>query len=380
LPVSENLSSSYRQCKDTMVSTDRQFIDAEHHLPSLLARSHQLQFRADKLISQGQIKIKDSKISVPETEKLQAPRVEQKREYFRILGEKETIWKYYEKGKPIDGGATGKLFNAKKKKVIGQDDFLDSRDYVVKVRRKKIGGDTSVWRTVMKELMSSQVCPHILEIREIFEDNKFFYIVMPKCSGGELFELLINEVDVPLGECKRIMREILVALNDLHSRGLVHGDVKPENLMFDKSEKTVKLIDFDTCEPWAPNSRKQTRIQGSPMYIAPEVLEGKASPQSDLFSVGVILFLLMMGEMPWSRDLPDLSSDTNVGGASATVVYKALRKEIRELDWKEAPWSDHASVADLCKKLLAFDPVDRIQSATEALNHPWFQEPDLDWC
>lgn len=207
---------------------------------------------------------------------------------------------------------------------------------------------------------------------------------MPKCSGGELFDFLIRidtgEMDVQLGDCKRIMREILVALNDLHSRGLVHGDVKPENLMFDKSEKTVKLIDFDTCEPWAPNSRKQTRIQGSPMYIAPEVLEGKASPQSDLFSVGVILFLLMMGEMPWSRDLPDLSSDTNVGGASATVVYKALRKEIRELDWKEAPWSDHASVADLCKKLLAFDPVDRIQSATEALNHPWFQEPDLDWC
>jgi len=353
-------------------SAARQFLRAECHLPTLLVdnvRNCQFHKTVDKLSSPGQMKVKDFRCAVPE--KTSPPRA------FRILGEKEKIESYYVLGQRICGGAMGKLFNAKKKKVVGQDDFLDSRDYVVKVLMKKtIKEDESHWRTVMTRLMASKVCPHLLEIKEIFEDKKAFYIVMPKCSGGELFNFLEEWDNVQLSECKRIMREILIALDDLHSLGLIHGDVKPENIMFDKPENTVKLIDFDTCQLWSPNAPQQNRFNGTPMYIAPETLMGRACPQSDLFAVGVILFIMITGEMPWSRDLPGFS-DTEVGGANAKLVHDAIQNEIEEMDWHESPWPEFPSALDLCKKLMAFDPLDRIPSAAETLSHPWLNEPDV---
>merc|ERR1712224_722109 len=98
------------------------------------------------------------------------------------------------------------------------------------------------------QLFTSNVSPHVLHIEAIFEDEKSFYVVMEKCSGGELFNFLINETEVHIAECKRIIREILVGLEDLHSKGFIHGDVKPENIMFsDGVSRMLKLIDFDTC-------------------------------------------------------------------------------------------------------------------------------------
>eukprot|EP00434_Breviolum_minutum_P033919 symbB.v1.2.030012.t1/scaffold3338.1/size58854/6 len=72
------------------------------------------------------------------------------------------------------------------------------------------------------------------------------------------------------------------------------------DLQLEYSPKTVKLIDFDTCQEWTPQTPKSCRFVGTPGYIAPEALQGQMSPQSDLWSVGVILYILMTGEMPWS--------------------------------------------------------------------------------
>jgi len=258
------------------------------------------------------------------------------------------------------------------------------QECVVKVRPKKaLTKEERAWCTSMTRLLTSgEYFPNILEIQEIFEDKEVYYIVMAKCSGGELFDFLDNEVDVPLSECKRIIREILFSLKDLHSLGLIHRDVKPENIMFDEPartqtrsyERTLKLIDFDSCVPWDPNPRtsKPHLFQGTHGYIAPEVLVGRPSPQSDLFAVGVILFLLMTGEMPWSSAVKTIK-DPQVDGPYAKVLYEALRNE--HIDWNEPDsiWLDFPWAADLCKQLLAFDPSDRIASATEALNHPWLQ-------
>jgi len=289
---------------------------------------------------------------------------------FRLLGENEKIEDFFEFGKQLYGGGTAKVWIAKKKMAEKQN----VREYVVKVRMKKgfkDEDDKSAWHAAMTQLMACSVCPNVLEIQEIFEDQKAFYVVMPKCSGGELYDFLIEEVDVPLKECKRIIQEILVSLSDIHSKGLIHRDVKPENIMFDKV-KTVKLIDFDTCRSSHPNAPKPKYIQGTPGYIAPEVLIDGPSPKSDLFAVGVILFILMTGEMPWPRDMTELQ-DTEIDGANANAVYKALRNE--RIDWNddESPWPDFPCAADLCRQLMAFDQIDRPSSATEALNHPWFK-------
>jgi len=290
---------------------------------------------------------------------------------FRLLGEDKKIEDYFEIGAPIcvDAKGTGTVFNAKRKGVR----FADCQECVVKVRPKKgLTKEENAWRTSMTRLLTSKCFPNVLEIQEIFEDKEVYYIVMAKCSGGELFDFLLHEVDVPLTECKRIIREILFSLEDLHSIGLIHRDVKPENIMFDEPARTLKLIDFDSCVPWNPNPRrsKPHHFQGTSGYIAPEVLVGRPSPQSDLFAVGVILFLLITGEMPWSSAVKTIK-DPQVDGPNAKELYEALRNE--HIDWNGPDWLDFPCAADLCKQLLAFDLNDRIASATEALNHPWLQ-------
>merc|ERR1711904_409078 len=197
------------------------------------------------------------------------------------------------------------------------------QDCVVKVRKKRRTKDEEcIWRPVMSRLIASKVCAHVLKIQEILEDKDVFYVVMEKCSGGELFSYLENATEVKMFECKRIIREILVGLHDLHSKGLIHGDVKPENIMFsDNTSRNIKLIDFDTCKPWDPKARKPLRFSGTPGYIAPETLLGETSPQSDLWSVGVILHILMTTELPWDQEI----QDTRVNGASAKAVYEDLR-------------------------------------------------------
>lgn len=166
-----------------------------------------------------------------------------------------------------------------------------------------------------------------------------------------------------------MIREILVGLRDLHLRGLIHGDVKPENIMFsDKVSRNVKLIDFDTCKLWDPKASKARRFSGSPGYIAPETVLGEASPQSDLWSVGVILFIFMTGYMPFEQDI----LDTWVDSASSKALYEDMTKQ--HVDWKEDVWLNFPGAADLCRQLLEFDPLRRPKSASETLCHPWLRQ------
>merc|ERR1711977_480253 len=105
-----------------------------------------------------------------------------------------------------------------------------------------------------------------------------------------------------------------------------------------------KLIDFDSCQVWNPEAPKARRFVGTPGYIAPEVLLGNASPQSDLWSVGVILYILMTGEMPWDQDI----EDTKVDGPSAKAAHQDLWEQY--VDWQQSPWSDFPLAADLCQQ------------------------------
>merc|ERR1739848_96267 len=125
-----------------------------------------------------------------------------------------------------------------------------------------------------------------------------------------------------------------------------------------------KLIDFDTCKRWDPEAPKSKEFTGSPGYIAPEALKGKASPQSDLWAVGVILHILMTGFMPWDHEI----KNTVVDGSCAKAAYENLKEE--QVDWNESPWESFHGAADLCQQLLAFDTADRLQSASHALRHP----------
>lgn len=199
---------------------------------------------------------------------------------FRQLTEGENINDIYDFGEEIySGGAKGKVIVAKKRS--------DNTEVVVKIRTKHSNRSSErTWRAIMSSLHGMGGSQHVLDIIEIVEGPSAFYVVMPKCNGGELFEFLATETEVPESECKRIIREILIAVGHLHKHNLVHRDIKPENIMFDvdlaqASPKTVKLIDFDTCLEWTPATPKSRRFVGTPGYIAPEALLGQISPQSD---------------------------------------------------------------------------------------------------
>eukprot|EP00932_Pfiesteria_piscicida_P018211 SRR837773.5073.p2 GENE.SRR837773.5073~~SRR837773.5073.p2 ORF type:complete len:170 (+),score=39.55 SRR837773.5073:59-511(+) len=111
---------------------------------------------------------------------------------------------------------------------------------------------------------------HVLDLTEIMETPTEFFIVMPKCTGGELFEYLATETEIPEAECKRIIREILTAVGHLHKNNIIHRDIKPENIMFQvdstkkNSPRNVQLIDFDTCLEWSPGTPKSPRFAGLP--------------------------------------------------------------------------------------------------------------------
>lgn len=291
---------------------------------------------------------------------------------FRTLGDGEVIEDYYEFEETI---YTGSLRNLKDR-VVAARRKSDGVELAVKIRSKRVSGaGERPWREIMQQLRKMSSNQHVLDIIEIAEDKEAYYVVMPKCNGGQLLTFLTEEAEVPESECKRIAREILTAVGHLHAHNIVHRDVKPENIMFDSDNsavepsfgKTVKLLDYDTCVSWIPGSPKRRLFAGTPGYIAPESLLGDATPRSDLFSVGVILYILMTGVLPWS-EIPDLE-DGIVGSPGANRMYKGIAQEI--IDWDMEPWPAFPEARDLCQQLLAFEPEQRPSSVDQALTHPW---------
>jgi serine/threonine protein kinase len=294
----------------------------------------------------------------------------------RRLVEPEQLSDMYQFDEQIyDAGDRSKVFLATERS--------SGEGVVVKMRLKGFfNGGEPVWRQVLTRIMNLERNENILGVDCVLEDNLAYYVVMRKCGGGELFDFLLNATDVPEKECKRIMREILKAVDHLHSRGIIHRDIKPENVLFnakgnaDGSDQasSLKLIDFDTCQDWSPKSPKARCIVGTPGYIAPESFKGNYTPSSDLWSVGVILYILMTGEMPFPDNIfgDDIAGNNQVGGRKTNMIYDRLKN--CNIDWERDPWPEFPSARDLCQQLLAFDPGDRSPSAAEALNHPWLVE------
>lgn len=276
-----------------------------------------------------------------------------------------------------------RLCDGNQSQVIKAVDKKSGDDVIVKMRGKRFGaGGEGVWRSVLNRMLNLEEHTHVLGLKDVLEDDKGYYIIMERCSGGELFDFLQTETDVPERECKRIMREILEAVDHIHSRGLIHRDIKPENIMFHDTskdpkspvnqKKAIKLIDFDTCQEYEPHSPKAKHIVGTMGYIAPEALQGEYSPASDLWSVGVILYILMTGDMPFSAEVfGGDPSDTRCGSSSMNELFNRLQGS--PIDFDCEPWPSFPQARDLCQSLLAFSPGDRSPSARAALSHPWLR-------
>lgn len=156
------------------------------------------------------------------------------------------------------------------------------------------------------EILKKLIHPNIMQIFEFYEDKKNFYIITEFCEGGELFDKIIEKGSFSENEAAWIMKQLLSAVNYIHSNNIVHRDLKPENILLDtKKDNIIKIIDWGTARFFDRN-KKMNRINGTPYYIAPEVLAEKYDEKCDIWSCGVIMYIMLCGYPPFNAESDDL--------------------------------------------------------------------------
>ena len=254
--------------------------------------------------------------------------------------------------------------------IIGE---LGSGSYgsVKKVRHKELK-EIRAMKVILKktenskneiDIMRKISHPNIVNIYDIYEDSKKYYIVMEICEGGELFEAISEQGAFGEDDCLNIMKQVLTAVNYLHSKNIMHRDIKPENIMFTKkiNKKTkkfeIKLIDFGTAKVFT-KGKKETKFIGTSYYIAPEVLKESYDQKCDVWSCGVIMYILLCGYPPFN-------------GNTNNDIYNAIKNNLPYFhgeDWKEIT----QEAIDLLQNMLNKNPAKRF-SAEKCLNHNWFK-------
>lgn len=211
--------------------------------------------------------------------------------------------------------------------------------------------------------------PHVLRIFEDFEDEENFYLLMEQCQGGDLGEYVkcLEPMDAVTYEfwVAKVMQHTLSAVAYCHSKGVIHKDLKPENVMLSTPRHTpvqdmhVVVVDFGLSEVFAhPTARSET-VSGTPPYMSPEVWQGNFSKSCDVWSVGCMLFFLLSGRLPF-----------------VASTLKEFPKAVQaEPDW-QAMGGATPDAQDICRQMLQKLENTR-PSAQECLKHKWFQDRGL---
>ncbi|XP_025013606.2 CDPK-related protein kinase isoform X2 [Ricinus communis] len=201
---------------------------------------------------------------------------------------------------------------------------------------------------------------NLIQFYDAFEDIDNVYIVMELCEGGELLDRILSRGGkYSEDDAKAVLVQILNVVAFCHLQGVVHRDLKPENFLYTSKEENsqLKVIDFGLSDFVRPDERLND-IVGSAYYVAPEVLHRSYSTEADVWSVGVIAYILLCGSRPfWAR--------------SESGIFRAVLKADPSFD--EAPWPSLSLEAkDFVKRLLNKDPRKRM-TAAQALSHPWIR-------
>ena len=143
--------------------------------------------------------------------------------------------------------------------------------------------------------------PNILKMIELFTDDNYYYIVTEICTGGELFDELILRGEFNERDAAVLMSSLMACVNFCHLSNIVHRDLKPENILLERESyiDEFKLIDFGTSVKIENYDTVLTEPVGSPFFIAPEVLKKKYGPKCDVWSCGVIAYIMISGKPPF---------------------------------------------------------------------------------
>lgn len=201
---------------------------------------------------------------------------------------------------------------------------------------------------------------NIIKIYEYFEDDINFYIISELLLGGELLEGIISLKYINEFHVRYIMKQLLSAVSYLHQNSIIHRDIKPENILIESIKDdclvNIKLIDFGTSN-YINEKKLQKEKVGTPNYVAPEVIDGKYNEKCDIWSCGVIFYILLVGKLPFT-------------GKSTEDLYKRIKNE--NLMLSGVIWESISLQAkDLIKKMLNKSYSQR-PSAVECLRDSFF--------
>ncbi|KFP38391.1 Rho-associated protein kinase 2, partial [Chlamydotis macqueenii] len=266
-------------------------------------------------------------------------------------------------------------------KVIGRGAFgevqlvrhkLTQKVYAMKLLSKfeMIKRSDSAFFWEERDIMAFANSPWVVQLFCAFQDDKYLYMVMEYMPGGDLVNLMSN-YDVPEKWAKFYTAEVVLALDAIHSMGLIHRDVKPDNMLLDKYGH-LKLADFGTCMKMDETGmvRCDTAV-GTPDYISPEVLksqggDGYYGRECDWWSVGVFLFEMLVGDTPFY-------ADSLVGTYSKIMDHK-----------NSLHFPDDVEISKHAKNLICAFLTDRDvrlgrNGVEEIKHHPFFKSDQWNW-
>ena len=236
---------------------------------------------------------------------------------------------------------------------LAHDMVLD-RDVSVKLLRLDLRDDPSTKRRFHRGAMAATQLndPHIVGIYDVGEDHGLQYMVMQYVKGTDLKAYIKKHYPIPLPQVIDIMEQVLSAVATAHAHGIIHRDLKPQNILIDEN-KNVKITDFGIAVAVSQDSLTQTNtLMGSVHYLSPEQARGSiATKQSDIYSLGIILFELLTGKVPFE------------GETAVSIALKHFREEIpsvREQN-KEIP----QALENVIIKATAKEPAERYSSVNE---------------
>lgn len=239
--------------------------------------------------------------------------------------------------------------------------------YAIKSIRKSKVGRVDVLR---REVSLLKECdhPNIIKLHEVHEDQKYLHLITELCTGGELFDAIIAKTQSAEGhfserDAAALARCILDAIAYCHNKAIVHRDLKPENFLFSTNDETtavIKIIDFGLSRHDCDVSMgvMNTKV-GTPYYVAPEVLNREYTKSCDIWSIGVITYILLCGYPPFYGDTDNQIFD----------AVKKARFNFPSPDWDGISLSAKEFICALLQPIPSKRP-----TAAQAMEHQWMKE------
>ncbi|KAL6961823.1 calcium,calmodulin-dependent protein kinase [Sarracenia purpurea var. burkii] len=204
--------------------------------------------------------------------------------------------------------------------------------------------------------------PNVVDLKAVYEEEDYVHLVMELCAGGELFHQLEKHGRFSESDARILFSQLMQVVTYCHDKGVVHRDLKPENILLatKASSSPIKLADFGLATYIKPGESLQGTV-GSPFYIAPEVLIGGYSQAADVWSAGVILYILLSGMPPF-------------WGKTKSRIFDSVR--VADLRFLSDPWDRISdSAKELVRGMLCRDPCQRL-TAHQVLDHAWISQPE----